>query len=99
MKPILFIVMLFLVACATTVTVDTENDFTMTGITELGTEVDFTCHVGLKSDEGVVLDSECVGFFQQGDDTYRCSIALSSEGLPVTRRISIKENCKIVVSK
>lgn len=100
MKPILFAILFVLtVSCGTVVTVDTQNDFRMKVITETGMEVDMTCHVGLTTDEGVKLDSECIGFFADGGNTYRCSVAVGSDKQPVTKRISIKESCEIVVAK
>ena len=100
MRPILFFVLLAtIIGCATVTTVDTQNDFRITVITDSGKEVDMTCSVGLTSDEGVKLDTECVGFFQDGNDTYRCSIAVNSDGQPVNKRLLIKESCKIIVAK
>ncbi|HPJ39801.1 MAG TPA: hypothetical protein PLT75_15265 [Spirochaetota bacterium] len=100
MRPILiFVLFATIIGCATLVTVDTKNDFRITVITDTGKEVDMTCSVGLVSDKGIKLDSECVGFFQDGEDTYRCSVAVNSEGQPVNKRLLIKENCSIVVAK
>jgi len=101
MRPILFAILLvtILIGCATVVTVDTKNDFRITVITDSGKEIDLTCSIGLTSDEGVKLDSECVGFFTEKEDTYRCSVAVNSDGQPVNKRLLIKENCSIIVKK
>lgn len=100
MKAVLFMILFVLtVSCGTVVTVDTQNDFRMKVITETGMEVDMTCHVGLTTEEGVKLDSECIGFFVDGGNTYRCSVAVGSDKQPITKRLSIKESCEIVVAK
>ena len=100
MKAVLFMILFVLtVSCGTVVTVDTQNDFRMKVITETGMEVDMTCHVGLTTEEGVKLDSECVGYFQDGNNTYRCTVKVTSDKLPVTKRISVSENCTIIVAK
>ena len=100
MKAVLFMILFVLtVSCGTVVTVDTQNDFRMKVITETGMEVDMTCHVGLTTEEGVKLDSECVGYFQDGNNTYRCTVKVTSDKLPVTKRIAVSENCTIIVAK
>lgn len=100
MKAVLFMILFMLtVSCGTVVTVDTQNDFRMKVITETGMEVDMTCHVGLTTEDGVKLDSECIGFFIDGTNTYRCSVAVGSDKQPITKRLSIKESCEIVIAK
>jgi hypothetical protein len=100
MKAVLFMILFMLtVSCGTVITVDTHNDFRMTVVTDSGKEIDMTCHLGLTSDKGIVLDSECVGYFQDGNNTYRCTVKVTSDKLPVTKRIAVSENCTIIVAK
>jgi len=94
MRFFIIAVFIFTVSCAS-LQIDTNNTFTITN--DAGDT--FSCTIGLKSDEGVYLDSECIGFYEKDGSTYKCSIAVGTDNKPVTDFVKIDENCEIVVKK
>ena len=94
MKYLLIAALIFMISYAT-LEVNTQNTFTITN--DAGDT--FSCTIGLKNDEGVFLDSECIGFYEKDGSTYKCSIAVGSEKKPITDFVKIDENCEIVVKK
>ena len=103
-KVILFMVIaIFAVSCGTTppkVTIDSKTTFAVKFVKD-GKEFDGTCTIKMLTDaEGkLVLDSFCTGFYADDTGTYRCEVAVGSNGQPITKTISIAENCKLEIAK
>lgn len=100
---ILFMVLaIFAISCATTptVTIDSKTTFSMKFVKD-GKEFDGSCTIKMLTDaEGkLVLDSFCTGFYSDNTGTYRCEVAVGSNGQPITRAINIAENCKLDIAK
>lgn len=99
---IIAIALMGLVSCATTpaVTIDSGTTFAVKFVKD-GKEIDGSCTIKMLTDaEGkLVLDSFCTGFYSDDTGTYRCEIAVGSDGKPVTKNISISENCKLEIVK
>lgn len=99
---IIAIALMGLVSCATTpaVTIDSKTTFAVKFVKD-GKEFDGTCTIKMLTDaEGkLVLDSFCTAFYADDSGTYRCEVAVGSNGQPITRSINITENCKLDIAK
>jgi len=99
---LVFIIALLFVGCATVPKVEIDSKTTFAIQIQTGDKtIDATCTIGyLKDAEGnSVLDSFCTAFVEDSTGTYRCEIAVGSDGQPVTKLIDIKDNCKIEIKK
>ena len=103
MKKIMFLAVLLCLAafsgCASAdVSVDLEEVFFVDVVD--GEDVyQMSCSVGLKTGDGVILDTKCKGFVETDTGTYKCSVEVGSEGKPVAEKITIKQNCKLEIKK
>jgi len=52
-----------------------------------------------KNNEGIIIDSKCIGFYSDDTGTYRCDIAVGSDGKPVTEKIDVKAVCNLDIAK
>ena len=99
---IIAIALMGLVSCATTpaVTIDSKTTFAVKFVKD-GKEFDGSCTIKMLTDaEGkLVLDSFCTGFYADDTGTYRCEVAVGSNDQPITKTISIAENCKLDIAK
>jgi len=99
---IIAIALMGLVSCATTpvVTIDSKTTFAVKFVKD-GKEFDGSCTIKMLTDaEGkLVLDSFCKGFYADDTGTYRCEVAVGSNGQPITKTIGIAENCKLDIAK
>jgi hypothetical protein len=60
---------------------------------------DGTCIISfIKNDEGIIIDSKCIGFYSDNTGTYRCDIAVGSDGKLVTEKIDVKAVCNLDVA-
>lgn len=58
-----------------------------------------TCTSKFKYDDGLVVEGKCVGFLEKDGNIYKCVIDIGSDGLPITRKFTLKENCEIDIKK
>ena len=102
MKYFIVIIALLIVSCATPqVNLDSKNTFSVKITTTDNVVVDATCTISMikKAEGEFVLDSFCTAFVEDKTGVYRCEIAVGSDGKPVTKNISISENCKLEIAK
>lgn len=105
MRVILFmaILMAFMFSCNTTqkpdFTADVKAVVKVQYVIGEKTE-DGTCLLSFKKDaEGIIIDSKCVGFYQDDTGTYRCDVAVGSDGQPITKKIDVKASCTLDIAK
>ena len=92
---LIILILTMLVSCASTdFSLDTESTSHIQ-VLEEGKVYDFTCTIGLKTGDGVVIDSKCIGFVQTDTGTYKCSVDVGSNGQPVTKELNIKQYCNL----
>ncbi len=100
MKRIVLMIILAVImaGCASAVTYEGENHFKIeVKEEETGEKFLLDCHVGITTEGGVTLDSECVGFFEKDGKTIRCSVDIGSDGKPVKEKLSIKQDCEVLI--
>jgi len=77
-----------------------EDSFQITVEKEDGNTIDTNCKMGLIVDDGVKNENECIGYFKDGENSYRCSVKVDVEKKkPEKTKLTVKENCEIVLSE
>jgi hypothetical protein len=66
--------------------------------TESGAVVDFYCTIIADiNDKDIVLDAKCKGIYEneKTGDLAECSVGVNSNKEPITKNITVEENCKV----
>ncbi len=101
MKKIMFMIMMIAILTMATscgsveVKADGENVFNI----ETDSGDILTCSTKFKYDDGLVFEGKCVGFLEKDGNIYKCMVDIDSGGIPITKKIIIKENCEIDIKK
>jgi hypothetical protein len=102
MKRMIFMIaiLFFAVSCETPPRVEFDGKVHFKIDVEDGKNTDqLDCVVGVTTEEGVKLDSDCVGYYEKDGKTVRCSVSIGSDGKPVKEKLDIKTDCEILISK
>ena len=103
-----FIFMLLVVAVtfiACSLDIQTSNVFHINVLDEkTGTNYDITCTTDIKyqneaENKGVITDNKCTAFITTPDGTYKCDLAVGSDGKPITENTTISESCEMDIKK
>lgn len=101
-KVFLFIVIaMFAVSCASTpvVTIDSKTIFAVKFV-KGDKESDGTCMLHFTKDEqGIILDSKCIGFYSDDAGVYRCEVGVGSDNKPITQKVDVTTSCTLDIAK